>query len=109
MKLNIQERLTLISLMPQSYPSIELCRKLVDFEKKLNITKEEAQAINLHYEEVQQGQYIPVWDKEKESEEGLDVSDDTQALQVICSFAEQSGMVNRFNLDLLERIIAMGN
>lgn len=109
MKLNIQERLTLISLIPQQYPSIELCRKLVDFEKKINITEEEAQAINLHYKEVAQGQYVPVWDKEKESEDGLVVSEDTQALQVICSFAEQSGMVNRYNLELLERIKAMGN
>ena len=109
MKLNIQERLQLIQLIPQQYPSIELCRALVDFEKKLSVTEEEAQAINLHYKEVAQGQYVPVWDKEKESEEGLDVSEDTQALQVICSFAEQSGMVNRYNLELLERIKAMGN
>ena len=104
MKLNIQERLQLIQLIPQQYPSVELCRALVDFEKKLSVTEEEAQAINLHYKEVAQGQYVPVWDKEKESEEGLDVSEDTQALQVICSFAEQSGMVNRYNLELLERI-----
>lgn len=109
MKLNIQDRLQLIQLIPQQYPSVELCRTLVDFEKKLSVTEEEAQEINLHYKELAQGQYVPVWDKEKESEEGLDVSDDTQALQVICSFAEQSGMVNRYNLELLERIKEMGN
>lgn len=107
MKLNIQERLQLIQLIPQQYPSIELCRKLVDFEKKITITEEEGQEINLHYKEVAQGQYVPVWDKEKEPEEGLDASEDTQALQVICSYAEQSGAVNRYNLDLLERIKEM--
>lgn len=63
MILNIQDRLQLSQLMPQHYPSVELCRALVDFEKKITITEAEAQEINLHYKEVAQGQYVPVWDK----------------------------------------------